>query len=72
MLIVAAPKTASTSLLKTLEKLHEIPGQQLALPDREWPAGYRVLPRYHGDPEEIVDVYFRGAHTGAHSKLQVQ
>ena len=53
MLIVAMPKTASTSLMKTLGQLHDIPVQQRAFPARAVPDEYHVLPSFHSDMRQI-------------------
>lgn len=55
MLIVAIPKSASTSLLKTLAEAHNFESHQLIFKDFERPADYEILPRYHSDFRELRD-----------------
>lgn len=49
MLIIAIPKSASTSLVATLGKIHNMEFNQLMFPGLEKPAGYSCLPNYHSD-----------------------
>lgn len=53
MLIVAIPKSASTSLMFTMAKLHHIPAEQPGYPDLNTPDEFRNLGDYHDD---IVDL----------------
>lgn len=55
MLIIAIPKSASTSLLKTLGKLHKIPVEQSSFPQNPIPKEYKLIWRYHGDFRNIDD-----------------
>ena len=55
MLIIAIPKSASTSLMKTLGQLHQLPAQQeYQLDTLAAPAGSRVLHQYHSDMGELT------------------
>lgn len=49
MLIVAMPKSASTSLTATLRRLHGLGGGQRYFPDRPAPDGWEQLGRLHSD-----------------------
>lgn len=49
MLIVAIPKSASTSLMITLSRLHNIPSSQLFFKDQMPLANFPVLSDYHSD-----------------------
>jgi len=55
MLIVAIPKSASTSLVHTLGEIHSMPSKQefLELKDYKIPNEYEVLASYHSDVREI-------------------
>lgn len=53
MLIIAIPKSASTSLMLTMAKLHQLPAEQPGYPDLNTPNEFRYLSAYHGD---IVDL----------------
>ncbi len=55
MLIIAIPKSASTSLLKTIGKLHLVEAEQkFALPGKV-PDDYRSLANFHTDVRELDD-----------------
>tara|TARA_B100000989_G_scaffold155148_1_gene115739 strand:- start:389 stop:1057 length:669 start_codon:yes stop_codon:yes gene_type:complete len=53
MLIIAIPKSASTSLLATLKKVHRLDGRQTYFPDAASPSEVKVLDRYHSDLREL-------------------
>ncbi|ABA88529.1 hypothetical protein Pcar_1280 [Syntrophotalea carbinolica DSM 2380] len=53
MLIVAIPKSASTSLVKTMGLLHGLPAQQKFFKDAPVPATTKLLHRYHSDIREF-------------------
>ncbi len=53
MLIIAIPKSASTSLLDTLGKLHGVPSEQMFFREKPIPSDLRILYRYHSDIREI-------------------
>lgn len=53
MLIVSIPKSASTSILKTLSSLHQIEGKQLFFKDYNIPQKYPHLGKYHSDFREF-------------------
>lgn len=53
MLIVAMPKTASTSVMVTLGRLSGLPATQEMFPGAPWPRGWHVLPRFHRDMREL-------------------
>ncbi len=53
MLIIAMPKTASTSLLDTLGRLHEIPAQQIYFPEREVNPRFNYVARLHSDMRKL-------------------
>lgn len=53
MLIIAIPKSASTSLLETLKRLHVLSGRQDVYPDLPVPEETRLLHRYHTDMREF-------------------
>jgi len=53
MLIIAIPKSASTSLMATLGELHGIPAQQIPLSGSPPPEGVQALWKYHGDIREL-------------------
>jgi hypothetical protein len=55
MLIVAIPKSASTSLLTTLEDLHNREGAQVFFPDNKLPQDVNVLHELHSDIRAITD-----------------
>lgn len=61
MLIIAIPKSASTSLTSTLGQLHDRETAQLIFPGLEMPDDYQILPGYHSDirnyPEELLRIY---------------
>lgn len=54
MLVVAIPKSASTSLMDTLGKLHDLPARQVFFRDHPMPAGMSLLPKYHSDIREFT------------------
>jgi hypothetical protein len=54
MLIIAIPKSASTSLMKTLGELYNLPAKQTFFPDQKPPADYSHLWKYHGDIRQIT------------------
>lgn len=54
MLIIAIPKSASTSLLDTLGKLHSLEAKQILLRDQPAPENLRLLHCYHSDMREIT------------------
>lgn len=49
MLIISIPKSASTSILKTISNLHQIEGRQLFFKDYKIPEEYAQLGKYHSD-----------------------
>jgi hypothetical protein len=53
MLIISIPKSASTSILKTLTNLHHIEGMQLFFKDYKIPDQYAQLGKYHSDIREF-------------------
>lgn len=53
MLIVAMPKTASTSLMTTLGRLHGIPAEQTVFGDKPKPVEVDVLHLFHSDVREL-------------------
>lgn len=53
MLIIAIPKSASTSLMSTLGTIHGVPGRQVFFPDAPLAEGFDVLGRYHSGVREI-------------------
>jgi hypothetical protein len=53
MLIIAIPKSASTSLLKTISNLHNIEGHQLLFKDRVIPDEYPHMGKFHSDLREL-------------------
>jgi hypothetical protein len=54
VLLVAMPKTASTSVMTTLATLAGIPGEQVYLPTNPWPAGWAALPYQQRDVRELT------------------
>lgn len=54
MLIVAIPKSASTSLMETIGRLHNIAAKQTFFKDYSAPTALKVLHRYHSDIREIA------------------
>lgn len=57
MLIVAMPKTASTSLMETLGIRHAMPRQQLPLLSNPWPnsSEWQALTHLHSDTREMTE-----------------
>lgn len=55
MLIIAAPKTANTSLMKTLGELHQRDSIQKFFPEYEIPEHFSLLATIHGDIRELDD-----------------
>ena len=57
MLIVAMPKTASTSLMETLGIRHAMPRQQLPLLSNPWPTSseWHALTHLHSDTRELTE-----------------
>lgn len=55
MLIVAIPKSASTSLLATLSNVHGLPAEQLFQLKTSVPRELRLLHKYHSDMRELGD-----------------
>jgi hypothetical protein len=53
MLIVAMPKSASTALMVTLGKLHNLPAKQVDFPDMPKCQEVKILWKYHYDIVEI-------------------
>ena len=53
MLIIAIPKSASTSVMETLGKLHKLPYRQLSLKELELPKETRLIQRFHSDIREL-------------------
>lgn len=53
MLIIAIPKSASTSLLDTLGKQHKLKNNQLFFKDFPIPSEYKILGKYHSDIREF-------------------
>jgi hypothetical protein len=64
MLIIAIPKSASTSLMVTLGRLHGIPSAQAFSQDTPPPPNLRVLHRYHSDIREISEEQVREFSSG--------
>jgi hypothetical protein len=54
MLIIAIPKSASTSLLATLKKIHKCKGKQIIFPNNKKPKGYNIIHKYHSDFRELT------------------
>lgn len=54
MLLVAIPKSASTSLLSTLGELHDMEARQIFFPENKIPRGVRVLHRFHSDIRHLT------------------
>lgn len=59
MLILAMPKSASTSLMATLGRLHHIPAEQTFFPDRPRASEIQVLHLFHSDVRELDDATAR-------------
>ncbi|WP_457559306.1 sulfotransferase domain-containing protein [Candidatus Harpocratesius sp.] len=55
MLLIAIPKSASTSLMSTLGRLHNIPAKQIYFPDAPVPKETKFLHKLHGDIRQIDD-----------------
>jgi hypothetical protein len=57
MLIIAMPKSVSTSLMKTLEAGTGIPAKQTFFPAQQWPQAPRFdsMARFHSDVREITE-----------------
>lgn len=54
MLVIAIPKSASTSLMKTISKIHQIPNEQYtSLNENEIPDETNVLHEFHSDVREL-------------------
>ncbi len=53
MLIIAIPKSASTSLMSTLGHLHNLPYCQNRFKTRKPPENLTLLPKYHTDIREL-------------------
>lgn len=53
MLIVAIPKSASTSLMETLGNCHPMKAQQIFFKNAPLPTGLKILQKYHSDIREI-------------------
>jgi hypothetical protein len=53
MLIISIPKSASTSILKTLSNLHQIEGKQLFFKGYKIPDHYTQLGKYHSDMRDF-------------------
>lgn len=53
MLIIAIPKSASSSLMATLGELHNLPATQIFFPELPVPKTLNALWRYHSDVREI-------------------
>lgn len=53
MLIVAIPKSSSTSLLNTLGRLHQLPTKQIDMRPKTPPADFRLLSEIHRDQGEV-------------------
>lgn len=65
MLILAIPKSASTSLLSSLGRLYGLPATQEFFSERPVPEGYSVVWRYHSDMRTIsVDQVRRWSEPG--------
>lgn len=56
MLIVAIPKSASTSLMSTLAELHGLEKKQRHFPDNDIPVHSKLVHRYHSDYRELLTV----------------
>jgi len=54
MLIIAIPKSASTSLMHTLGSLHNLPFCQKRFGNRQFPDNLILLPKYHSDIRELT------------------
>ena len=54
MLIIAIPKSCSTSLMETLGRLHDLPAEQINLLPIEKPPLYRLLSEIHYDQADLT------------------
>ncbi|GMU78665.1 MAG: hypothetical protein AMXMBFR46_14600 [Acidimicrobiia bacterium] len=56
MLLVALPKSASTSLMTTLGVLWSLPASQTTFPAQPWPSrpGFDNIARFHSDARELA------------------
>lgn len=54
MLIIAIPKSASTSLMSTLQKLHNLKAQQVFFSNYPPPENTALIHKYHSDIREIT------------------
>ncbi len=54
MLIISAPKSASTSLMKTLGVIHDMSAEQLFFHNSPTPKSLVILHKYHSDIREIT------------------
>jgi len=55
MLIIAIPKSASTSLLQTIGRVHYLPSKQVMHSDLPVPGGFTALGRIHSDVREYTE-----------------
>lgn len=53
MLIIAIPKSASTSLMTTLRRLHNIESKQIIFPNNPFPNNCKYLYNFHSDVREL-------------------
>ena len=53
LIIIAIPKSASTSLIGTLSGLNSVPAQQMSMTNCLPPKEMDLLPKYHYDIREI-------------------
>ena len=55
MIIIAIPKTASTSLMKTVSNLHNMPSYQLSWKNFRYPEWTKLIHHYHSDIRELSE-----------------
>jgi len=55
MLIIAIPKSASSSLMKTLSERHGLPAEQVMFPDLPVPKTCRAVWKLHSDMRELTE-----------------
>ena len=53
MLIIAVPKSASTSLMTTMKRLHNIESKQILFPNNPFPTNCKYLYNFHSDVREL-------------------
>jgi len=66
MLVIAIPKSASTSLLVTLESCCRKPGGQTFFPDASIPKETSVIHKYHSDIRECTSKQAQHFSSGTH------